>query len=101
MKLIGMIVLIMLSITFPLIKFYRRNNCTPKQSFISILSLSLLCFLIHAPLHEFCHFISGKLMGVDVLDYQFFSRLSFKNFQNASVRFSDRTPNQLFLVILY
>ena len=100
MKLVGMIFFIALTITLPLMKFYQRTNWTKKQSIINILLLSFLCFLIHAPLHEFCHFISAKLMNVEIIDYQFFSRLSFKNFQSAYVSFSSPTANQFFIIAI-
>jgi len=98
MKLVGMIFVIALTITLPLMKFYQRTNWTKKQSIINILLLSFLCFLIHAPLHEFCHFIGAKLMNVEIIDYQFFSKLSFKNFQSAYITTSSRTANQAFII---
>ena len=99
MKLIGMIFLIAFTITLPLMKFYQRSNWAKKQSIINVLLLSFLCFLIHAPLHEFCHLITAKLMNVEIIDYQFFSRLSFKNFQNAYVSYSSLTANQSFIIV--
>jgi hypothetical protein len=99
MKLIGMIFLIALSIMLPLIKFYQRSNWVNTQKLINILLFSFLCFLIHAPLHEFCHFISGKLMSIDIIDYQFFSKLSFKNFQSAYISFSGSTSTNQWLMI--
>ena len=100
MKLVGAIIIIALGIMLPLIKFYQRSNWTKKQRVINILLFSFLCFLIHAPLHEFCHFISGKLMRVDILDYQFFSRLSFTNFQSAYVSFGEWTTRQSFIITI-
>jgi hypothetical protein len=99
MKLTGMIFLTAFSIMLPLIKFYQRSNWANTQKLVNILLFSFLCFLIHAPLHEFCHFISGKLMGIDIVDCQFFSKLSFKNFQNAYVSFSGSASTNQWLVI--
>jgi len=84
----------------PIIKFYQRSNWTKKQRLVNTLLFAVSFLLIYAPLHEFCHFISGKLMNAEIIDYQFYSKYSAGKFQNAYVNFSELTTNQKFIITI-
>ena len=92
--------LIAVLVILPLVKFYQRSNWTKKQKLINVLLFSFLFFFVYAPLHEFCHLISAKLMNVEILDYQLYSKFSSGKFQNAYVSFGPQTINQSFIIVI-
>jgi hypothetical protein len=100
MNLIAITLLVTVFVILPLIKFYQRSNWTKKQKLINILLFSFLFFFVYAPLHEFSHFICAKLMNVEILDYQLYSKFVSGKFQNAYVSYSSLTTNQTFIITI-
>ena len=99
MRIISLL-LIALVVILPLIRFYQRSGWTKKQKIVNILLFSFLFSLIYAPMHEFFHFICGKLMNVEIIDYQFYSTYRSGKFQNAYIHFSELTTNQRFITVI-
>ncbi len=68
------IIEILVLIVLPLLLFYLRSSRSQREIYINVTFLPLLWYVFYAPIHELGHIGGCLLVGLEIKDYQLFSR---------------------------
>lgn len=68
------IIEILVSVVLPLLLFYLRSSWSQREIYINVTFLPILWYVFYAPIHELGHIVGCLLVGLEIKDYQLFSR---------------------------
>ena len=84
-------------IVLPLLFYLKRRALTNPRVVLYFFMIYALWYLPYAPIHEGCHFLAGRLSGMQATSYQFVPRFWRGDFVNGYINWSDGKSWQMLL----
>ncbi len=82
--LVGVVAFFIL-IVLPLLLYLKRRAVTNQRMVLYFFTIYALWYLTYAPIHEGCHFIAGRLSGMQAKSYQLMPRFWRGDFVNGYI----------------